>query len=144
MAIGAMSIGGLNGGMTVKEVATSYQIFGNGGQYNEPYTYYYVEDHDGNRILDNTNNVSELVLSVEDATVMNRLLREPINNPSGTARIWEFTAGTYSARPVPPTPTAIPGLLAARSMPWLRSGPVIPTPATCPIQAIRSGCGKPL
>ncbi len=85
VAIGAMSIGGLNGGMTVKEVATSYQIFGNGGQYNEPYTYYYVEDHDGNRILDNTNNVSELVLSVEDATVMNHLLREPINNPSGTA-----------------------------------------------------------
>ncbi len=38
-AIGAMSIGGLNGGMTVKEMTAAYQIFGNGGLYNEPYTY---------------------------------------------------------------------------------------------------------
>lgn len=86
MSIGAMSIGGLNGGMTVKEMAAAYQIFGNGGQYNEPYTYYYVEDHDGNRILDNTKNVPEQVLSTEDATVMNHLLHEPIYNSSGTGR----------------------------------------------------------
>lgn len=86
VAIGAMSIGGLSGGMTVKEVAAAYQIFGNGGQYNEPYTYYYVEDHDGNRILDNTTNVPEQVLSSEDATVMNHLLHEPIYNSSGTAQ----------------------------------------------------------
>ncbi|HIS49228.1 MAG TPA: transglycosylase domain-containing protein [Candidatus Gallacutalibacter pullistercoris] len=86
MSIGAMSIGGLNGGMTVKEMAAAYQIFGNGGQYNEPYTYYYVEDHDGNRILDNTQNVPEQVLSTEDATVMNHLLHEPIYNSAGTGR----------------------------------------------------------
>lgn len=82
--LAAMAIGGLNGGMTVREITTAYQIFGNGGQYNESYTYYYVNDHDGNRILDNTDNVPEQVLSSEDATVMHKLLEEPIYGKYGT------------------------------------------------------------
>lgn len=86
VAIGAMSIGGLNGGMTVKEMTAAYQIFGNGGLYYEPYTYYYVEDHDGNRILDNTNNVPTQALAADDATVMNKLLHMPVYGSSGTAR----------------------------------------------------------
>ena len=39
-----VAIGGVHEGVTVKEMTAAFQIFGNGGQYNEPYTYYYVEE----------------------------------------------------------------------------------------------------
>ena len=79
-----MGIGGLTDGVTVKDMVSAYQIFGNGGQYYEPYTYYYVLDHDGNRILDNTNKVPQQAISSANATIMQKLLREPIYVSGGT------------------------------------------------------------
>ena len=38
--LGALSIGGLNGGVTVREMATAYQYMGNGGKVYDTYTYY--------------------------------------------------------------------------------------------------------
>ncbi len=84
-SLSAMSIGGMNGGATVEEMVGGFQMFGNGGVYNEPYTYYYVLDHDGNVLLDNRNNDPVQVLSSESATIMHRLLRNVIYSSWGTA-----------------------------------------------------------
>ena len=83
-SLGGMGIGGLTDGVTVRDMVAAYQIFGNGGQYYEPYTYYYVLDHDGNRILDNTNKIGEQAISSANATILQKLLREPIYASGGT------------------------------------------------------------
>ena len=82
-----MALGGLTNGVTVRELTAAYQVFANGGVYHEPYTYTYVKDHDGNVILDNRPeaNPGEQVMSVDDATVMNKLLQRPIYGSWGTA-----------------------------------------------------------
>lgn len=85
--IGALSIGGLNGGATVREMVASYQYMGNGGRYYTPYTYYYVTNQDGDVILDNRENIPTQAYSAETATIMNRLLHYNIqySNPAHTA-----------------------------------------------------------
>ena len=72
--IGGLSIGGLNGGVTVREMAAAYNYMGNGGLYYEPYTYFYVTDSEGNVIIDNRNPVPKQAYSAETASIMNRLL----------------------------------------------------------------------
>lgn len=80
-----LALGGLTNGASVKEMTTAFQIFGNGGVYNKPYTYEYITDHDGNVILDNRNNSGEQVLKPENAAVMNKLLQKVITGEEGTA-----------------------------------------------------------
>ena len=72
--IGALSIGGLTGGVSVREMAAAFTYMGNGGLYYEPYTYYYVTDSEGNVIIDNRDRVPRQAYSTETATIMNRLL----------------------------------------------------------------------
>ena len=72
--IGALSIGGMTGGVSVREMAAAYTYMGNGGLYYEPYTYYYVTDSEGNVIIDNRDRVPRKAYSAETATIMNRLL----------------------------------------------------------------------
>lgn len=79
-----VSIGGVHEGVTVKEMTAAFQIFGNGGQYNKPYTYYYVEDHDGNVILDNRDNVSTQAIKSSTATIMQKLLTTVVTQGTGT------------------------------------------------------------
>lgn len=74
-----LSIGGFNGGVTIDEMAAAYVMFGNGGFYYEPYTYYYVEDSEGNVILDNRDRGKPMqAITPETATIMNRLLHEVV------------------------------------------------------------------
>ena len=82
--LAAMALGGMNGGVTVREMTAGFQIFGNGGKFTDPYTYYYVEDHDGNVILDNRNKVAAQVISPVTATIMHKLLRNVVYGPEGT------------------------------------------------------------
>ncbi|MBQ8135540.1 MAG: transglycosylase domain-containing protein [Clostridia bacterium] len=78
--LAGLSIGGFYGGVTVEEMTGSYMMFGNGGYYYEPYTYFYVEDSDGNVILDNRDRGKpEQIISTETATIMNRLLHDVVN-----------------------------------------------------------------
>lgn len=84
--LAALATGGTNVGVTVREMAAAFQIFGNGGMYNKPYTYYYVLDRDGNVLLDNRDNVPSQAISSKTATIMNRLLRNVIIGPEGTGR----------------------------------------------------------
>lgn len=71
----ASGIGGI-AGVTVREMTAGYQIFGNGGKYYKPYTYYYVTDHDGNVIpgMDNRTESFTQAITSSAATVMNKLL----------------------------------------------------------------------
>ena len=73
--LGALSIGGMEGGVTVREMAAAMGYIGNSGLYFEPYTYYYVTDSNGKIILDNRNNAPIEAYSPETAYKMNRLLR---------------------------------------------------------------------
>ena len=84
-SVAALSLGGLNRGVTVREMAGAYQVFGNGGVYNRPFTYYYVRNHDGDVILDNQNKQGVQAMSTGNAAVMNMLLHRPIFGPNGTA-----------------------------------------------------------
>jgi penicillin-binding protein 1A len=68
-----MALGGLSVGVTVREMTAGYQIFANGGKYYKPYTFYRVEDHDGNIILDNRNLVPTQAISSVTSSIMHRL-----------------------------------------------------------------------
>ncbi|MBQ8058029.1 MAG: transglycosylase domain-containing protein [Ruminococcus sp.] len=74
-SIGALSLGGMAGGVTVREMAAAMAYVGNGGLFYEPYTYYYVTDANGTVILDNRNNNPTEAYSPEVAYEMNRALR---------------------------------------------------------------------
>ncbi|MCR5636084.1 MAG: penicillin-binding protein [Clostridiales bacterium] len=82
--LAGLSIGGLNGGVTVTEMASAYSIYGTGGRYYKPYTYYYVTDQNDNIVLDNRDNYSVKALSEETAYIMNRLLNYNVNNSTHT------------------------------------------------------------
>lgn len=78
-----LAMGGFTHGVTVKEMTAAFQIFGNGGIYNKPFTYFYVKDRNGNTILDNTNKIGTRAISEDTATIMNRLLREVVTQGTG-------------------------------------------------------------
>ena len=66
-------------------MTAGYQIFGNGGKYYKPYTYYYITDHDGNVIpgMDNRQEISVQAISYSTATIMNKLLNNVMVNGTG-------------------------------------------------------------
>ena len=82
----SMAIGGLTQGATVMEMTSGYQMFGNGGKFYKPYTFYYVTDHDGNVIngLDNRNEIAAQAISSSAATIMNKLLTHVVTNGLGS------------------------------------------------------------
>lgn len=81
--LAAMAVGGFTEGVTVKEMTAGFQIFGNGGKYYKPYTFYYVTDHDGNVILDNRGALPTQVISSTTATVIHKLLNNVVQNGTG-------------------------------------------------------------
>ena len=91
--IGSLSIGGMNGGVSVREMAAAYTYMGNGGLYYEPYTYYYVTDSEDNVIIDNRDNVPRQAYSPETATIMNRLLHYNMENSQHTRAMFAKIPG---------------------------------------------------
>ena len=79
-----LSIGGFNGGATVREMAKAYTLLGNGGKSYKPYTYYYVTDADDNVIIDNREQDPIQALTEETAAIMNRLLNYNIQTSHST------------------------------------------------------------
>lgn len=77
---GALSIGGVNGGVSVREMAAAYTYLGNGGLYYKPYTYYYVTDSEDNIIIDNRSQIPKEVYTPQTAGIMNRLLHYNMEN----------------------------------------------------------------
>lgn len=80
----AYATGGMTRGVTVREMTASFQIFGNGGRYYKPYTYFKVIDRNGKVLLDNENQAPTQAISSQTATIMNRLLRTVITSGTGT------------------------------------------------------------
>ena len=81
----ALSLGGMEGGVTVREMAAAMQYVGNGGLYYEPYTYYYVTDQNDTIILDNRNNAPIEAYTPETAYKMNRVLKYNVMTSTHTA-----------------------------------------------------------
>ena len=79
-----LSIGGFNGGVTVREMTKAYTLLGNGGKAYKPYTYYYVTDSEDNVIIDNREQDPIQALTEETAAIMNRLLNYNIQNSHST------------------------------------------------------------
>ncbi len=81
-----MSVGALTDGVTVLEMASAYVMFGSGGIYYSPATYYLVKDQQDNTVLQNNTARGIRVMSEEAASIMNRMLLAPVNGSGGTAR----------------------------------------------------------
>ncbi|HEX3038831.1 MAG TPA: transglycosylase domain-containing protein [Caproiciproducens sp.] len=81
-----MAVGGLSEGITVREMTAGYQMFANGGKYYKPYTFYHVDDHDGNVILDNRKLAFTQAISSSTSSIMHRMLNTVITGAHGTGR----------------------------------------------------------
>ncbi len=81
--LGALALGGFVEGVTAREMAAAYQVFGNSGIYNKPHTYHKVEK-DGEVLLEHTLE-QEQAISPETATVMNKLLQNVVREGTGSA-----------------------------------------------------------
>ncbi len=123
-----MAIGGLSEGVTVREMTAGYQMFANGGKYYKPYTFYHVDDHDGNVILDNRKEISKQAISSVTASVMHHLLNDVITGTNGTGRGaaisgWEVFGKTGTTNEnkdswfVGGTPYAVAGIWTGYSTP---------------------------
>ena len=100
-----MALGGMTNGVYGREIAAAYQIFGNGGVYNEPYSYTKVT-RNGEVILQNgpgaSGYISERALDKESAYIVNRLMQQVVfGNDAPTAKDlkaswknWEIFAKT--------------------------------------------------
>lgn len=93
-----LATGGMTYGVNVDEMTAAYQVFGNGGEYNEAYTYYYVLDSDGDIILDNTDNTADRAMSEITASIMNKMLLKVVNGSSGTASAIQMSQFTTFAK----------------------------------------------
>lgn len=85
-SLSALATGGTHYGVTPREMTAAFQIFGNGGKFNRPHTYFYVTDRNDKVILDNRDAIPTQAVSPSTATIMNRLLRNVIIGPEGTGR----------------------------------------------------------
>ncbi len=83
--LSSLALGGCQYGITTTESAASYAIFGNGGVYHDPVTYYKVERSGGELILDG-NRAGEQVIKPATATIMNTLLQNVVYGSAGTGR----------------------------------------------------------
>ncbi len=77
-----LAMGEFTYGVTVKEMTAAYQIFVNGGIFNQERIVLQILDANGNVIVDNTRK-SEIVISAENAAIMTKMLEEVVD--SGTA-----------------------------------------------------------
>lgn len=78
-----LSVGSLTYGITLQNLVNAYVPYGNHGTFHKAHIISRMEDANQQVIVDNTNNGQEAV-SAETAWVMNRLLKNVIDNGTGT------------------------------------------------------------
>ena len=81
----ALALGGCNYGVTPTESAAAFSIFGNGGIYYKPTTYYKIVDANGKVVLEEDKK-GKRAISQATATIMNHLLQEVVYKDGGTGR----------------------------------------------------------
>ena len=95
-----MGLGGMTKGVYAKEIAAAYQIFGNGGVYNEPYSYTKVTQNGETLLTKGPTGVQ--ALDTNSAYIMNRLLQNVVQGSyqataralKGSWKNWEVFAKT--------------------------------------------------
>ncbi|MBQ4618061.1 MAG: penicillin-binding protein [Clostridia bacterium] len=93
---GALGLGGFAEGVTAREMAAAYQVFGNSGIYNKPHTYRKVEQN-GEVILEHTLE-NEQAISPETATIMNKLLQNVVREGTGSAISYDWSGTQVFAK----------------------------------------------
>jgi penicillin-binding protein 1A len=80
----ALSLGGLNKGVTPLEMAAAYVPFVNRGMYYTPTTYTRVEDSNGRVILDKKSRKPEIVFSEQTSFIITSMLKDVMTSGTGT------------------------------------------------------------
>lgn len=80
--LAALSLGQLNYGVTVRDIAAAYTVFPTGGVYHESKSYLYVYDSQGNLLLSNDNS-GEVIFSQQTSYIMTKMLQNVVNNGTG-------------------------------------------------------------
>ena len=78
------ALGGLTQGVSVLEQTAAYATIANGGTYYEPMFYSVVYDHDGNVLLDNSEQETHRVLKETTAFLLTDMMRDVITKGTGT------------------------------------------------------------
>ena len=78
-----LAMGELTYGATVKEMTAAYQVFANGGIFNQERIVLQILDSDGRVVVDNQLQ-SNIVMSAENAAIMTKMLQEVVGS-GGTA-----------------------------------------------------------
>lgn len=81
-----MAVGALTNGVTLQDITTAYQIFGNGGQYYDSTFISKILDNTG-EIVYQHNFIGEQVIDESSAYVMNRMLETVVSSSRGTGRL---------------------------------------------------------
>ncbi len=79
----SLALGGCMYGITTTESAAAYAIYGNGGVYHSPTTYYAIKDRNDKVVID-YDETGKQVISEETATIMNHLLQGVVRGSEGT------------------------------------------------------------
>ena len=80
MNYASLGMGGMYTGLTTMQSAAAFAIFGNGGKYYEPTTYYQVLDQKGEIVLSNDEYKPITAISEDTATIMNHMLQNVVYN----------------------------------------------------------------
>lgn len=90
-----LALGALSDGATAREITAAYAVFGNGGYYNEPYTYYKVtrgaEDDEETILTGGQKTIP--TLDPQSAYVMVSLLRRPVEKGTAWSGIGQYWKG---------------------------------------------------
>ncbi len=83
---GPLAIGSLTNGAKVLDMTAAYQAYGNGGYYYEPYSYYKIEDSQGNIIIEKKPEETKTeAVSESTSWLMNKLLQTVMTQGTGTS-----------------------------------------------------------
>ena len=83
IAYAPLAMGEFTYGVTVKEMTSAYQVFANGGVFNEERIVLQILGPDGEVIVDNEKK-SSIVMSAQNASIMTQMLKEVVSD--GTAK----------------------------------------------------------
>ncbi len=78
------ALGGLTQGVSVLEQTAAYATIANGGTYYEPIFYTVIYDHDGNVLLDHSDQDSHRVLKETTAFMLTDMMKDVITKGTGT------------------------------------------------------------
>ena len=81
--LSALGLGGMNYGVTVRELTSAYQVFANKGVYTGNRTVIKILDSSGNVIVDNSGE-SSIVMSEQNASIMTKILQGVISYGTGS------------------------------------------------------------